>query len=84
MELQLRRLELHEIQPREESSLGVDLCPGKSDEHVESLYLEKSGIRVAEYMTELPPKKTLKRRLHELLQAARGRFGELAAIKKSR
>lgn len=74
MELYLRWLQKHEMQPGEESPLGLILCAGKSDEHVELLQLEKSGIRVAEYMTELPPRKTLERRLHEALQAARERF----------
>jgi predicted nuclease of restriction endonuclease-like (RecB) superfamily len=74
MELYLRWLEQHEKQPGEESPLGLILCAGKSEEHVELLQLERSGIRVAEYMTELPPRKTLERRLHEALRTARERF----------
>ncbi len=67
-------LEQHDMQPGEDSPLGLILCAGKSNELVELLQLEKSGIRVAEYMTELPPRKTLERRLHEALQTARERF----------
>jgi predicted nuclease of restriction endonuclease-like (RecB) superfamily len=74
MELYLRWLEKHECQPGEESPLGLILCAGKSDEHVELLQLKKSGIRVAEYLTELPPREVLERRLHEALRAARERF----------
>jgi predicted nuclease of restriction endonuclease-like (RecB) superfamily len=74
MELYLRWLEKHECQPGEESPLGLILCAGKSDEHVELLQLKRSGIRVAEYLTELPPRKVLKRRLHEAIRAARARF----------
>jgi predicted nuclease of restriction endonuclease-like (RecB) superfamily len=74
MELYLRWLEKHELQAGEESPLGLILCAGKSDEHVELLQLERSGIRVAEYLTELPPREILERRLHEALRAARERF----------
>jgi hypothetical protein len=74
MELYLRWLEKHERQPGEESPLGLILCAGKSDEHVELLQLEKSGIRVADYLTELPPREVLERRLHEALRTARERF----------
>jgi predicted nuclease of restriction endonuclease-like (RecB) superfamily len=74
MELYLRWLEKHERQPGEESPLGLILCAGKSDEHVELLQIERSGIRVAEYLTELPPRKVLERRLHEALRSAQERF----------
>jgi predicted nuclease of restriction endonuclease-like (RecB) superfamily len=73
-ELYLRWLEKHERQPAEEMPLGLILCAGKSNEHVELLELERSGIRVAEYLTELPPREVLERRLHEALRAARERF----------
>jgi hypothetical protein len=74
MELYLRWLEKHECQPGEESPLGLILCAGKSAEHVELLQLKTSGIRVAEYLTELPPREVLERRLHQAIQAARERF----------
>jgi predicted nuclease of restriction endonuclease-like (RecB) superfamily len=77
MELYLRWLEKHECPPGEESPLGLILCAGKSDEHVELLQLERSGIRVAEYLTELPPREVLERRLHQAIQAARERFKPL-------
>ena len=85
MELHLRWLEKHECQPGEESPLGLILCAGKSDEHVELLQLKKSGIRVAEYLTELPPREVLERRLREALRAARERFDRsLEASQKPR
>jgi len=74
MELYLRWLEKHDRQPGEERPLGLILCAGKSDEHVKLLQLERSGIRVAEYLTELPPRDVLERRLHEALQAAQERL----------
>jgi hypothetical protein len=38
------------------------------------LELEKTGIRVAEYLTELPPREVLQRRLHEAVAQARARL----------
>lgn len=74
MELYLRWLEKHEVRPGEESPLGLILCAGKSEEHVELLQLEKSGIRIAEYVTELPPREVLERKLHAAISAARRRI----------
>ena len=74
MELYLRWLEKHERQPGEEPPLGLIPCAGKSDEHVELLQLEPSGIRVGGYLTELPPREALERLLHEALRASRERF----------
>ena len=37
------------------------LCAQKSDERIELFELAKRGIRVGEYLTELPPKKVLSR-----------------------
>lgn len=71
MELYLRWLEKHEMEPGEEPPLGLILCADKGDEQVELLQLDKSGIRVATYLTELPPRRLLERRLHEAVQTAR-------------
>jgi hypothetical protein len=74
MELYLRWLEKHDTQPGEEPPIGLLLCADKSEEHVELLRLEKSGIRVAAYMTELPPRELLERKLHEAIRRARHRL----------
>jgi predicted nuclease of restriction endonuclease-like (RecB) superfamily len=71
MELYLRWLEKHETQPGEEPPIGLILCAGKSSEQVELLQLAKHGIRVAEYMTELPPRKLLEKKLHQAIITAR-------------
>lgn len=71
MELYLRWLETHEKQSGENPPIGLILCAGKSVEHVELLQLEKSGIRVAQYLTELPPRKVLEQKLHEAIRIAR-------------
>lgn len=42
--------------------------------HVELLELEKSGIRVAEYLTDLPARRLLEDKLHQAIAAARSRL----------
>ena len=77
MELYLRWLEKYEKQLGEEAPLGLILCAGKSDEHIELLQLGKSGIRVAEYMTEMLPKNVLEQKLHNAIRMARGQIEKL-------
>jgi predicted nuclease of restriction endonuclease-like (RecB) superfamily len=74
VELYLRWLDRHERQPGEESPLAIILCAGKKRETVEYLDLGRSGIHVAEYLTELPPRKVLQQRLHEAVAQARARL----------
>lgn len=76
MELYLRWLEKHEMRPREAPPIGLILCADKSAEHVELLRLNDSGIRVAQYLTELPTKKLLAKKLSQALQQARERLGD--------
>jgi predicted nuclease of restriction endonuclease-like (RecB) superfamily len=71
MEFYLRWLKKHEMQSGEEEPLGLILCAEKSDERIEVLELEKRGIRVAEYLTELPPKKVLEQKFHDAVRLAR-------------
>ena len=82
MELYLRWLDKHERGPGEESPIGLILCAGKSGEEVELLQLDQSGIRVAEYMTELPPRRLLEKKLHEALRLARERIKALPDARK--
>jgi predicted nuclease of restriction endonuclease-like (RecB) superfamily len=78
MELYLRWLEAHEMQPGEEPPLGLVLCAGKTEEHVRLLRLEQSGIRAAQYLTELPPQKVLERKLRDAIRLARERLARQA------
>ncbi len=71
MELYLRWLEKYEMQPGEEAPLGLLLCTEGSSEQIELLQLDKTGIRVAQYLTELPSKEVLLCQLHKSLEAAR-------------
>lgn len=77
LELYLRWLEKHEMQPYENPPMGLVMCSSKSDEHVELLQLEKSGIRVAEFITELPSKEIFEKRLHDAIKAAKARYERL-------
>jgi predicted nuclease of restriction endonuclease-like (RecB) superfamily len=74
MELYLRWLDKHERQSGEEMPVGLILCAGKKQETIKLLEIEKSGIRVAEYMTELPPRKVLEQKLHRMIEQARQEF----------
>jgi predicted nuclease of restriction endonuclease-like (RecB) superfamily len=74
MELYLRWLDRYERQTGEESPIGLILCAGKRHQTVELLELEKSSIRVAEYLTELPAREVLEQELHKALVQARQRF----------
>lgn len=72
--LYLRWLDRHERQPGEDAPMGLILCADKSSERIELLELEQSGIRVAQYLTELPPREVLQQRLHEAVDQARARL----------
>jgi predicted nuclease of restriction endonuclease-like (RecB) superfamily len=74
MELYLRWLEKYEKEPGEEIPLGLILCAGKTSEQIELLQLDKSGIKVAEYMTELPKRELLEQKLHKAVELARKRL----------
>lgn len=71
MELYLRYLEKYETVEGENAPIGLILCTGKNEEHIELLQLDKSNIRVAEYWTVLPPKEVLQERLHRAIAIAR-------------
>lgn len=74
VELYLRWLDRHERQAGEEPPVAIILCAGKKAETVEYLDLGRSGIHVAEYLTELPPREVLRKRFHRAIAAARARL----------
>lgn len=71
MELYLRWLEKNEIQPGEEAPVGLLLCAEGNKEQVELLQLDKAGIKIAEYLTELPSKKILQEKLHQAIEISK-------------
>lgn len=74
MELYLKWLEKHEQQVGEKAPIGLILCAEKSNEQIELLEMGKDGIMVAEYWTDLPPKKKLEDKLHSILKNAKARL----------
>ena len=74
MELYLRWLEKNEMELGEESPLGLILCTEGSEEQIELLQLDKAGIKVAQYLTELPPRHVLMHQIQKSLEVAKARF----------
>jgi len=71
MELYLRYLEKYEMREGENLPVGLLLCSGKNDEHIELLQLNQGNIRVAEYITKAIPKEELMAKLHSAIELAR-------------
>jgi predicted nuclease of restriction endonuclease-like (RecB) superfamily len=74
MELYLKWLDKYEKQEGENTPIGLILCAESSREQVELLEMHKDGIMVAEYWTDLPPKKQFEEKIHILLAEARERI----------
>ena len=70
MELYLRYLQKNEQLEGEQNPVGLILCAGKNEEHIELMQLEQSNIKVAEYLTLLPSQELLKEKLHRAVAIA--------------
>ena len=77
MELYLRWLDKYERKAHENQPLGLILCAEKKQEHIELLELNKSGIHVAQYLTELPSKKVLEEKLHNVIKIAQEKIARM-------
>ncbi|MEI6259595.1 MAG: PDDEXK nuclease domain-containing protein [Deltaproteobacteria bacterium] len=74
MELYLRWLDKYERREGEDAPLGMILCAGKKQEQIELLELGRSGIHVAEYLTDSLPKEVLQEKLRKAITLARKRL----------
>jgi len=74
VELYLRWLQKNEMNEGEESPIAIILCASKNDEEIELLEVDKSGIHVGQYLTQLPPKELLQEKLHKAIERARANF----------
>ena len=74
MELYLRWLDKNIRIDGENAPIGLILCAGKSDEHIELLQLENSNIKVADYLTQLPDKQLLEKKLRTAIEIAKQRL----------
>jgi len=80
MELYLRYLEKYEMVEGETTPIGLILCTGKSEEHIELLQLDKSNIRVADYLTILPSQKLIQEKLHKAVEIAQQKIASRAML----
>lgn len=71
MELYLRWLEKHDVQPGEASPIGLILCAEGNYEQIELLQLDAANIRVAEYLTDYLPKELLIEKLHQFTASSK-------------
>jgi hypothetical protein len=71
MEWYLNWLDQHDRLPHEEKPIGIILCADTDHEDIEYLEMDKSGIHVAQYIMELPPKDILERKLKQAIATAR-------------
>lgn len=76
MELYLAWLEKYEMVENENKPIGLILCANKNEEHVELMQLEKSNIKIAEYLTHLPDIKLLESKLQQSIERARNRLSQ--------
>jgi predicted nuclease of restriction endonuclease-like (RecB) superfamily len=76
MELYLRWLERYEVQEGENQPVGLILCSGKNQEHIELMQLDKSNIKVADYLTKLPDMKLLETKLKQSIERAKNRLDQ--------
>jgi predicted nuclease of restriction endonuclease-like (RecB) superfamily len=74
MLLYLKWLDKYERRDGEEPPIGMILCTSANREKIELLEMDKAGIGVAEYWTDLPPKAELERKIREIMNEAKERL----------
>jgi predicted nuclease of restriction endonuclease-like (RecB) superfamily len=74
MRFYLKWLNRYEKQADENVPIGIILCTEASREQIELMELDKEGIAVAEYWTNLPPKAEFERKISEILIEAKERL----------
>lgn len=71
VELYLRWLEKYEKAEGEESPVALILCAEKSQETIELMELDNGSIHVGQYLTKMPPKELLEKKLSLAIANAR-------------
>jgi len=74
MQFYLKWLNKFERHVDENEPIGLILCTKASRNQIELMELDKSGIAVAEYWTELPPKSLLEEKIKSILVEAKERL----------
>jgi predicted nuclease of restriction endonuclease-like (RecB) superfamily len=80
MELYLNWFDEYERQPGEETPIGIILCATANRDKVEMLKMDKAGIAVAEYWTELPPKAVFEQKIKEIMSEAQERLARRKSL----
>ncbi|MCL2132515.1 MAG: PDDEXK nuclease domain-containing protein [Lentimicrobiaceae bacterium] len=74
MELYLKWLDRYERKDGENSPIGLILCTEASRDQIELLEMDKAGIAVAEFWTNLPPKSDFEKLIKKILSEAKERI----------
>ena len=74
MRFYLKWLIRYERQEGENPPIGLILCTEASREQIELMELDKEGIAIAEYWTQLPPKSEFERKIREIYEEAQERL----------
>lgn len=82
MEWYLKWLDKNEKRPGEEKPLGIIICADKDQEDIELMELGKNGIHVAQYLTQLPPRKLLEKKLRNAIDIAREKYSRLQLLQE--
>jgi predicted nuclease of restriction endonuclease-like (RecB) superfamily len=84
MSLYLKWLNRYERQEGEAAPIGIILCTEANRGQIELLELDKAGIAVAEYWTELPPRKQFERKIKEIMAEAKERLERRKLLPRSK
>ena len=83
MLLYLKWLDRYERQPGEEAPIGIILCATANREKIELLEMDKAGIAVAEFWTQLPSKKEFEKKIGEIYEEAKERLERRKLLKST-
>ena len=84
MRFYLKWLNRYERQEGENSPIGIILCTEASRDQIELMELDKEGIAVAEYWTELPPKAVFEKKIKEIMEEAQERLERRKSLPSGR
>ena len=74
MELYLKWLDRYERKEGENAPIGLILCTEASRDQIELLEMDKAGIAVAEFWTNLPPKSDFEKLIKKILSETKERI----------
>ena len=83
MRFYLKWLNRYERKEGENPPIGLILCTAASRSQIELMELDKEGIAVAEYWTQLPPKRELGQRISAIYEEAQERLERRKSLNNS-